>query len=161
MSELKCAASSTTGDGKKMGCVPHRWQLTATSAITHPHSRIFRPPFATLETADSTSTSSSPGLVEVMRFLIYHHQIAHLNSGRQPFHQRPRGLRRPKADLRTIQRPTPSDSTEHGESTITLEEFERVSVLCQSEFPFQGLGSRFPCVVVRRADLPMTSIQRL
>ena len=67
----------------------------------------------------------------------------------------------PKADLRTIQRPTPSDSTEHDESTITLEEFERVSVLCQSEFPFQGLGSRLPCVVVRRADLPMMSIQRL
>ena len=37
MSELK---SSTTGDGKKMECVPH--QLTAGSAIAHLHSRIFR-----------------------------------------------------------------------------------------------------------------------
>ena len=67
MSELRCAASSIAGDGKKMGCVQH--QLTAGSAIAHLHSPIFRPPFATLETTDLTSASSSPGLGEVMRFL--------------------------------------------------------------------------------------------
>ena len=53
---------------------PYHTNLHLVPLLIHLHSRIFRPPFATLDLETTDSASSSPGLGEVMRFPICHHQ---------------------------------------------------------------------------------------